>query len=216
LACGGGGDGGGGITLPPILDPPLPTGTVVGTVRHVTLNTPIAGAVVSIGSVRATTGADGTFTLNNVPSGLAVIRCISAGLADYTSNITVAAGTTTHDIRLAAQEVFEFMGGAFSLFVPASVTTVRGIVLALGGPDTRPFANPSRSFNLPATVPPALESELMAMGTDYRLLAAREGIAVLGYGNVSVVGGFDVAIWVASRRSAMACVRLGDRPLLIQ
>lgn len=72
----------------------------------------------------------GRFTLNNVPSGLAVIRCISAGLADYTSNTTVAAGTTTHDIRLAAQEVFEFMGGALSLFVPTGVTTVRGIILS--------------------------------------------------------------------------------------
>ena len=121
---------------------------MVGTVRHIVQNAAVAGAVVSIGSLRATTGADGTFTLNNVPSGPAVIRCFSPGMADYTSNITVAAGTTTHDIRLAAQEVFEFFGGAFSLYVPASVTTVRGVVLALGGLDTRPFADPRRSFNL--------------------------------------------------------------------
>jgi hypothetical protein len=70
------------------------------------------------------------------------------------------------------------MGGAFSLFVPASVTAVRGIVLALGGPDTRPFANPSRSFNLPATVP-LPESELMAMGTDHRLRAREDSRAGL-------------------------------------
>jgi hypothetical protein len=137
-------------------------------------------------------------------------------MVDYTSNITVAAGTTTHDIRLAAQEVFEFFGGAFSLYVPASVTAVRGIVLALGGPDTRPFADPRRSFNLGPDVPPELESELTMVGTNYRLLAAREGLAVLGYGNVSVAGGY-AAVWVALEDAAAVASRpeLANAPLLI-
>lgn len=216
LGCGGGGDGG-IIMPPPPPPPPPPAGTVVGTVRHVTQNTAIAGAVVSIGSVLATTGVDGAFTLNNVPAGTATIRCTSPGLADYTSNITVAAGTTTHDIRLSAQEVFEFFGGAFSLYVPASVTAVRGIVLALGGPDTRPFADPRRSFNLGTNPPPELESELMVVGTNYRLLAAREGLAVLGYGNVSVAGGLAAAVWVALEEAAAVASRpeLANAPLLI-
>jgi hypothetical protein len=189
---------------------------VVGTVRNATQNTAIAGAVVSIGSLQTPTGADGSFTLNNVPGGFAVIRCTSPGLADYTSNITVSAGTTTHDIRLAAQEVFEFGGGAFSLFVPASVTRVRGVVLALGGPDTRPFADPRRSFNL-GQDPFGLESELMLQGTNYRILAAREGLAVLGYGNVVVAGGLEVAVWVALEEAAAAAARpeLANAPLLI-
>ena len=165
----------------------------MGTVRHIVQNVAIAGAVVSIGSFRATTGADGTFTLNNVPSGPATIHCISPGMADYTANVTVAPGTTTHDIRLSVREVFELMSGAFSLFVPASVTRMRGIVLALGGPDTRPFADPRRSFNLGGEA----ESGLMVMGTNLRTLAAREGLAILGYGNVAVPGGLVGAVWVA-------------------
>jgi hypothetical protein len=189
----------------------------VGTVRHATQNAAIAGAAVSIGSLHTSTGADGSFTLHNVPGGFAVIRCTSPGLADYESNITVSAGTTTHDIRLAVQQVFEFFGGAFSLFVPASVTRVRGVVLALGGPDTRPFADPRRSFNLPPNVPAELESELMVTGTNYRVLAAREGLAILGYGNVTVAGGFEVAVWVALEEAAAAASRpeLTNAPLLI-
>lgn len=214
LACGGGGDGGGGITPPP--PPPPLTGNVVGTVRHIVQNAAIAGAVVSIGSIRATTGADGTFTLNNVPSGPATIRCISPGMADYTSNITVAAGTTTHDIRLSLQEVFDLLSGAFSLFVPAGVTTVRGIIV-VRGPDTRPLADPRRPLNLGANPPPTLESELAALGTDYRLLAAREKLAVLGHVNVVVPGGFEVAIFAALEEGAVAASRpsLATAPLLI-
>jgi len=176
----------------------------------------IAGASVSIGSLHISTGADGTFALNNVPSGLAVIRCISAGLADYTSNIMVTAGTTTHDIRLSLQEVFDLLFGTFSLFVPAGVTTVRGIILARG-PDTRPFADPRRSFNLGANSPANLESELTALGTDYRLLAARENLAVLGHVNVAVPGGFDAALFAALEEGAVAASRpeLATAPLLI-
>ena len=214
IACGGG--GGDGVIEPPPPPPPPPTGNVVGIVRNAADNVVIAGAVVGIGSVHVTTGADGSFTLNNVPIGLTVIRCTAPRLADYTSNIVVAAGTTTHDIRLAVQEVFEFFGGAFSLYVPASVTAVRGIVLALG-PDTRPFADPRRSFNLGPNVPPELESELMVLGTNYRLLAVREGLAVLGYGNVVVAGGLDGAVWVALEQAAAVASRpdLAHAPLLI-
>ena len=39
----------------------------------------------------------------------------------------------------AAREVVEF--GDFTLYVPADVPTVRGILLALGGPDTRAFVS---------------------------------------------------------------------------
>jgi hypothetical protein len=180
-------------------------------------NTAIAGAVVRIGSVQATTSADGSFTLNKVPSGLTVIRCVAPGLADYTSNIVVTDGTTTHDIRLTVQEVFEFFGGAFVLFVPANVSAVRGIIVVRGGPDTRPFADPRRSFNLEPNIPPALESELTALGTDYRLFAARENLAVLGSGNVSMVGGFEGAIWVALEEAATVASRpgLATAPLLV-
>jgi hypothetical protein len=216
LACSGGGGESGGVTTPPPPPPPPPTGSVVGTVRHAANNTAIAGAAVSIGSVHTSTGADGTFTLSNVPSGPAVIRCTSPGLADYTSNVTVAAGTTTHDIRLAVQEVFELMGGTFSLFVPASVTAVRGIIVAHGGADTRPFADPRRSFNLEPDVPPELQSELMALGTDYRLLAARERLAVLGVSN-AILPRFDVILFAALEEGAVAASRqeLATAPLLI-
>ncbi len=155
-------------------------GSVSGLVRRAGINTPIAGAKITIGNLQTVTGADGRFQLDNVPGGPTTIRGAAPGFGPYEASITVAAGVATHDMVLAPQDVFEFSNGNYSLYVPTSVTTVRGIVFAIGGPDTRPFANAARSFGLPPGLPPDLEPSLMMMGASYRALAAAEGLAILG------------------------------------
>lgn len=71
-------------------------------------------------------------------------------------------------------EVYEF--GDFALYLPADVPLVRGIVLALGGPDTRAFVSDA-SFGAPL---PELEASLHLLGQDLRTLAADHGLAMLG------------------------------------
>lgn len=67
--------------------------------------------------------------------------------------------------------------GDFALHVPANVHHVRGILVALGGPNTRGFA-----LGTPFGAPPAVEDALQALGAMFRDLAAERGLAILGSG----------------------------------
>jgi dienelactone hydrolase len=71
-------------------------------------------------------------------------------------------------------EVLEL--GDFALLVPAHVPTVRGILLALGGPETRAFLTDGE-FGAPK---PELEASLHVLGQELRALAAEQGLAMLG------------------------------------
>jgi hypothetical protein len=73
----------------------------------------------------------------------------------------------------ASNEIFE--SGDFALYVPANVSSVRGILLALG-PDTRAFFTDG-SFGAPN---PELETSLHILGQELRKLAAEQGLAMLG------------------------------------
>lgn len=66
--------------------------------------------------------------------------------------------------------------GDFALSIPAGVPAVRGIVLALGGPDTRAFITDG-SFGAPL---PELEASLHDLGRELRTLAGEYGLALLG------------------------------------
>lgn len=74
-----------------------------------------------------------------------------------------------------AEQAERFDFGDFSLYLPP-VSTIRGMLLALGGPDTRGFAS-GGPFGGPA---PELEASLQALGEEFRAMAASRGIAVLG------------------------------------
>ena len=78
------------------------------------------------------------------------------------------------DIGLTRIEVFEF--GDFALYVPASVGPTRGVILALGGPNTRAFVT-GKPVGAPV---PAVEEALQALGLSFRTLASASGLAVLG------------------------------------
>lgn len=81
---------------------------------------------------------------------------------------------TARDAAAAPVEVTEF--DDFALYLPADVPTVRGLLLALGGPDTRAFITDG-SFGAPV---PELEAALHELGREFRALALDHGLAMLG------------------------------------
>lgn len=81
-------------TAPPA---PVTTGTVAGTVTSATTGTPINGATVSVltTALTATTGADGTFVINDVPVGSQTIQATAAGFITNSVSVTVTVGSTS-------------------------------------------------------------------------------------------------------------------------
>jgi dienelactone hydrolase len=77
----------------------------------------------------------------------------------------------------SARQATDVQFGDFALHVPANVNHVRGILVALGGPDTRGFA-----VGTPFGAPPAVEGALQELGAMFRDLAAERGLAIFGSG----------------------------------
>ncbi|QJR37545.1 hypothetical protein [Gemmatimonas groenlandica] len=107
--------------------------------------------------------------------------------------------------------------GDFALHVPANVHHVRGIVLALGGPDTRGFAV-GTSFRAPPLVEPLLQD----LGARFRELAAERGLAILGSGRFGPTAypngpASDLALLAAIEQAAVLTGRseLRDAPILL-
>jgi hypothetical protein len=148
--------------------------TVTGTVTSAATGAPVAGAEVSIGEATTTTGVDGRFELSDLTPGTATLLCTAAGFEELETAVTVTDGSVARDIGLVRIEMFEF--GDFALYVPAGVGPVKGVLLALGGPDTRAFAT-GQAFGAPV---PAVEEALQALGLAFRTLASTSGLAVLG------------------------------------
>ena len=77
--------------------PTGPTGTVTGLVVAANTKAPIQGAQVTVPgtTVRAGTGADGRYTLRNVPAGSHIVRVQMLGYAPKEQQVSVTAGGTT-------------------------------------------------------------------------------------------------------------------------
>ncbi len=88
-----------------------------------------------------------------------------------------AARLDSSDPALSAQGATNIQFGDFALHVPANVNHVRGILVALGGPNTRGFA-----LGTPFGAPPAVEASFQELGAMFRDLAAERGLAILGSG----------------------------------
>lgn len=162
-----------------------PAPTVTGTVTSSVTGHPVAGALVQIQSSSARTDADGRFELSNLTTGAATLRGTAIGFEDFETDISVTSGSATRDIELTQIEVFEF--GDFALYVPGSVASVRGVIIALGGPDTRGFAT-GKPMGAPI---PAVEASLQTLGLELRALAAEQGLALLGTSQVGMPNGAE-------------------------
>ena len=88
--------------------------------------------------------------------------------------LLLALPLAAQETAAAPAEVFEWED--FALYVPADVSAVRGIFLALGGPDTRAFAADGK-FGAPF---PELEASLHVLGLELRDIAAEHRLAILG------------------------------------
>jgi Ca-activated chloride channel family protein len=79
------------------------TGRVVGRVLDAATQGPVAGASVFVEgtTLRTRTGADGSYTIINVPAGICFLRVEAAGVVAAKQRVTVIAGqTTTVDFRM--------------------------------------------------------------------------------------------------------------------
>src|SRR5688572_7874298 len=84
-----------------VLLTPTPTATLTGVVSATT-GAVIAGASVKIGSTTATSGADGSFQLENLPVGNATIVTSAPGFDPRTEGVSLTAGANARDIVLTA------------------------------------------------------------------------------------------------------------------
>lgn len=147
---------------------------VSGRVMSAATGHDVSGAEVSAGGATQTTDASGRFVLRHVPDGPATLHVVAAGFENYDAPITVVNGSARHDVQLARIEAFAV--DDFALYVPKTVDVAHGVLLALGGPDTRAFAT-----GVPAGAPiPEVEASLQTLGQDLRTLAAEQGLAILG------------------------------------
>ncbi|WP_256762422.1 carboxypeptidase regulatory-like domain-containing protein [Cohnella sp. WQ 127256] len=114
-----------------VLTPVQTTGTVTGAV-YGPGNSPINGASVSIGGISAVTGAQGQYTLINVPAGSQTITVTRAGYNNGTANVTVTAGqsVSASDIVLSAVQTTGSVTGA--VYGPGN-SPISGATVSIGG-----------------------------------------------------------------------------------
>ena len=96
---------------------PPATARVSGMVREAGVGTPVAGAVITIGSVTATSSTTGQFEIANAPIGPAInVTATAPGFAAFAHTTAIQAGTNTLTVSLLRNGMYE--SGAFLLYLP--------------------------------------------------------------------------------------------------
>jgi hypothetical protein len=167
----------------PAIVEPVPT--ITGKVTSAITSKPVVGAEVTIGDVVVRTRANGTFELFGVTPGPTTLRVAAAGFELFETGITLTAGTVTRDVGLTRIEVFEL--GDFALYIPETADVTRGVIITLGGPNTKGFAS-GEPMGAPI---PAVEASLQALGQAIRTLASTSDLAVLGTSRAGLANGPD-------------------------
>lgn len=106
-ACGGGGDGDGNGGNPP----PEPAGEIHATAVDDQFNTPIEGVTITAGTRTSTTGADGTATVAQVPTGSVSVTAHAEGLIDPPAQTVTVNEDTPAEVTFRFQRVTEGTGG---------------------------------------------------------------------------------------------------------
>jgi pimeloyl-ACP methyl ester carboxylesterase len=104
--------------------------TVSGVVTAVT-GSAIAGASVRIGSVAATTGADGRYELPNVPIGAATITTTAPRFDQRVENVTLQPGGNAHDVALDPQTLFTYQN--LVAYLPTASAEYKAAIVFLPG-----------------------------------------------------------------------------------
>lgn len=154
--------------------------TVSGQVRNERTDEPISGAQVSIAGIGATSAADGTFELEEVPVGARVVRATADLFDDFAEPLTVTTGGTQVDVLMSEQELFAYavQSDSFAAFVPQEVEAFRGVLLLLAGQGGNTL------YDVRRTPPPGLSPEavegFLEHTLKYRQFAQSHGFALLG------------------------------------
>ena len=162
----------------PIPPPSVQTATVTGFIyiRDEVVETPLAGATVTIRSVSATSAQNGRFEMANVPVGLTSASVTAAGFDPAQQGLSVQAGTNTITMSLLPVNTM-YEAGQFLVYVPSGVSTVRGVFFFLigGNTDSRPFLRDDLT---------ALTGTELSEAQNYRrrmmALARAHGLALIG------------------------------------
>lgn len=157
----------------PVSTDPESNPRLAGVVTNIVTEEPVVGGYVSIGTDTVRTGLDGRYEFTTNKPGSATIRCAGAGYKEFVEEIVLPPEGMAFNIRLDRIERFRF--GDFALYVPGVVSRVRGVIVALGGPDTRGFTGAPFDADLPE-----LETALQEAGKAMRTLAGETGLAILG------------------------------------
>ena len=180
VGCDSGGDGGDAT-------PPAPRGTLAGVVREAGTQTPIPSLTVMLGSIQTTTGPDGRFEFRDVPLGPKTITIGATRFDAYTHEITLQAGSNTHDVSLPRRTYYQHNtnAGNIGMYLPSGVATFRGVIFYV-----TPFTVDGRGFasGAPVTVPnppyPGAAERLNAQAAGLRQrslqMAAEHGLALMG------------------------------------
>jgi len=88
---------GGCLSCAPITEP----GSISGTVVDATTGDALSGATVSVGSISTTTGANGTYKLENVPAGVPSVTASKSGYISDSKQVLVVGGQETTNVNFA-------------------------------------------------------------------------------------------------------------------
>jgi hypothetical protein len=148
IACSSGGDGGGGAPPPP---PPSSNGTLSGRIISSAGGTGIANATVEVGSTKATSLGDGSYTLSIPPGERVVLHVEAPGFAEnYRITRIVTGQTTALTVQLLPVGTTEAMQVATGGTVSVPNSTAQVVIPASGlSPSTG--GTPAASVNLALT-----------------------------------------------------------------
>ena len=154
--------------------------TLTGTVRAAAGAAALEGAIVSIGTLQATSDAAGHFELAGIRAGAATVRANRPGFTEATAEVTIAPGPNARDFSLAAKEIYDI--GTLVAYVPGGAGPLRGAIIALGGPVTSGFVTGGPLV----TNDPVLEQSLQSLGASLRSQARSSRLALIGSETVNV------------------------------
>ena len=207
-ACGGGEDG---TPVPP----PATTGTVSGTVVASSNGASLAGVAVTAAGRSASTAADGTYTLTEVPAGDGtVISFELAGHVKGVLTVSVAAGATARAIArltpVGATQSFDAATAATVMVAgtPAQVSLpAAGLVTASGAAATGTVTVEVTPIN-PANDPSNMPGNYTAMAAGSN---APQPIESFGALNVTLKDGAGNALNLAAGKTATIRIPLATR-----
>jgi hypothetical protein len=135
------------------------------------------------------------------------------GYDAFETAITVTSGgTVVPEVKLTRLELFNV--GDFAVYISAKAPRVDGVIVALGGPDTRGF-----SAGTPFGAPPQVEGDLQVWGKALRSWAASKNVAIVGTSKMAMANNAesDAAIVQALKAAGVASGRtdLEEAPLIV-